>query len=75
MVGSWISSDTAIAEIFPDAEWTFVTPKTWMKAMDCLTLGNKNVTKDLATSLFPDWRVIHDVADAMLISSYAEMQV
>lgn len=60
--------------VFPDAEWTFVQPKVWMRAMGCQTMGNKNVTKDLATELFPDWHVIHDIADAMLISSYAEMQ-
>ena len=62
----------AVEFVFPDAEWNFIDPKTWMKALDCLTGGDKNVTKAMATELFPDWKVTHANADALLISHYAE---
>lgn len=56
-----------IETLFPWSEWAWVTPKTWMTDLDCLTGGDKNVTKDKATALFPEWKVTHRNADAMLI--------
>lgn len=48
------------------------TPKTWMTAMDCLTGGDKNITKTKAAAMFPSLKVTHATADALLISEYAE---
>lgn len=56
-----------------------VTPQKWQQAMQCLTKGDKNVSKARAMELFPDgyWdlqgnphKIIHAVADAILIAEY-----
>lgn len=46
-------------------------PADWQKAMKCRTKGDKNVSKAAAQSIFPDVKVIHRNADAMLIAEYA----
>ena len=38
--------------------------------MDCLTGGDKNVTKRKAQSLFPWVKVTHAIADSMLLAEY-----
>jgi len=48
-----------------------VTPQKWQKALGCLTGGNKNVTKKKAQELFPDVKVTHAIADALLLAEYA----
>ncbi len=48
-----------------------VTPATWQGAMKCRSKGDKNVTKAAAQRLFPDQKVVHATADAMLIAEYA----
>ncbi len=50
--------------------FTEVTPQKWQKAMGCMTKGDKNVSKRMAQSLFPDVKVTHAVADALLIAEY-----
>jgi crossover junction endodeoxyribonuclease RuvC len=47
-----------------------VTPQKWQKAMGCLSKGNKNVTKAKAQQLFPNLKITHKVADALLIAEY-----
>lgn len=47
-----------------------VTPQKWQKAMGCMTKGNKNVSKARAQELFPQMKVTHATADALLIASY-----
>jgi len=47
------------------------TPQKWQRAMGCLTGGNKNVTKKKAQELFPDVKVTHAIADALLLAEYA----
>lgn len=47
-----------------------VTPQKWMKALGCLTGGDKNVTKQRAQSLFPKLKVTHKIADSLLIAEY-----
>lgn len=47
-----------------------VTPKKWQQAMGCLSRGDKNVTKRRAQELFPDIKVTHDIADALLLAEY-----
>lgn len=53
---------------------TKVTPVTWQSALGCRTQGGKNVTKNKAKLLFPEWdkahRVTHTNADAILIAYY-----
>jgi len=48
----------------------FVTPQKWMKAMQCMTGGDKNVTKIRAQQLFPKWKITHGNADSILIAEY-----
>ncbi len=47
-----------------------VTPAKWQRAMGCLTKGDKNVTKRKAQELFPNVKVTHAIADALLIAEY-----
>ena len=49
----------------------FATPQKWQKALGCMTKGDKNVTKSRAQGLFPDAKIIHAIADALLIAEYA----
>jgi len=48
-----------------------VLPRVWQKALECLTGGNKNVTKKKAQELFLDVKVTHAIADALLLAEYA----
>lgn len=47
-----------------------VTPQRWMKAMGCMSGGDKNKTKAKAQQLFPGVKVTHAIADALLIAEY-----
>lgn len=47
-----------------------VTPQKWQKAMQCLTGGDKNVSKRRAQQLFPQVKITHAIADALLIAEY-----
>lgn len=47
-----------------------VSPGVWQKAMGCLSGGDKNVTKAKAAQLFPQIKVTHAIADALLIAEY-----
>ena len=38
--------------------------------MKCLTKGDKNVTKSAAQRLYPDRKITHADADAILIARY-----
>ena len=48
----------------------YVTPNTWQKYLGCQSKGDKNVTKQKAQQLFPNEKVIHATADALLIAEY-----
>lgn len=48
-----------------------VTPQKWQTAMGCLTKGDKRITKARAQQLFPNVKIIHATADAILIAEYA----
>ena len=50
--------------------WEAVTPQKWQGALSCRTKGDKNITKARAQELFPDVRVTHALADALLIAEY-----
>ena len=47
-----------------------VTPQKWMKALGCLSGGDKRVTKQRAQSLFPKLKITHATADSLLIAEY-----
>ena len=47
-----------------------VTPQKWQKAMGCMSKGDKNVTKRRAQELFPQLKITHATADALLIGEY-----
>jgi len=47
-----------------------VRPQLWQKAMKCMSKGDKNVTKNKAQELFPNIKVTHAIADALLIAEY-----
>lgn len=47
-----------------------VRPQVWQKTLGCMTKGDKNITKRKAQELFPEIRVTHAVADALLIAYY-----
>ncbi len=48
-----------------------VTPAKWQTFMRCRSGGDKNVTKAAAQRLFPDVKVTHANADALLLTEYA----
>jgi Holliday junction resolvasome RuvABC endonuclease subunit len=47
-----------------------VTPAKWQKAMGCLTGGDKNISKARAQQLFPEVKLTHRTADALLIAEH-----
>lgn len=47
-----------------------VTPQKWQKEMNCLSKGDKNVTKARAQQLWPGIKITHAIADALLIAEY-----
>ena len=50
--------------------YEFVSPQKWQKGMNCLTKGDKNVSKAAAQRLWPKVKVTHAIADAILIAEY-----
>jgi Holliday junction resolvasome RuvABC endonuclease subunit len=48
-----------------------VRPAAWQKAMQCMTKGDKNITKAKAQELFPNTKITHANADALLIAEYS----
>lgn len=48
-----------------------VDPKRWQRRMECLSGGDKNVTKLRAQQLFPGVKITHAIADALLLADYA----
>lgn len=49
-----------------------VPPRTWQASLGCLSKGDKNVTKSKAQQLFPQIKVTHALADALLIAYYGK---
>ena len=50
-----------------------VPPVLWQAKLECLTGGDKNVSKRRAIALFPGVKVTHAVADALLIALYGQI--
>jgi hypothetical protein len=53
-------------------EW--VAPGVWQRDIGCLTRGDKNVSKRKAQELFPNLKITHAIADALLIAEYARRE-
>lgn len=51
--------------------YELVRPAVWQKQMMCLSGGDKRVTKQKAEQLYPEVKVVHWMADALLIATYA----
>lgn len=47
-----------------------VSPLKWQTYMKCRTGGNKNVSKARAQEIFPEKKITHAIADALLIAEY-----
>lgn len=47
-----------------------VQPSKWQLLLGCRTKGDKNVSKNRAQELFPELKITHAVADALLIAEY-----
>lgn len=54
---------------------TDVYPQAWQARMECLSRGNKNVTKNKAILLFPGAKITHSVADALLIARFGQLRL
>ena len=52
-----------------------VAPMMWQAEMDCLTGGDKNVSKRRAQELFPALKITHAIADALLIAEYGRRRL
>jgi hypothetical protein len=50
-----------------------VPPQKWMKKLDCLTGGDKKITREKAWRLYPNLKPTHDTADAILIMHYGKI--
>ena len=55
-------------------QWRGVRPQVWQKEMQCLTKGDKNVSKARAQQLFPKLKITHAIADALLIAEWLRRQ-
>lgn len=54
--------------------WRDVTPQKWQGELGCLTRGDKNVSKSKAQQLFPNLKITHATADALLIAEWLRRQ-
>jgi len=52
-----------------------VTPRKWQQTLGCLSKGDKNVTKAKAQQLFPNLKITHATADALLIAEYGRREL
>lgn len=47
-----------------------VHPARWQRSLDCLTRGDKNISKARAAELWPAQKVTHAIADALLLAEW-----
>ena len=50
--------------------WMDVPPGVWQRTLQCLSKGDKRVTRQRARQMWPHIRVTNAIADAMLIAEY-----
>lgn len=53
--------------------WDYVSPQKWQKALSCQTKGDKNITKAKAQRLWPEQKITHAIADALLMAEYCRL--
>ena len=53
-----------------EQEYQLVTPLAWMREMECLTGGDKRISRDRAKELF-DGNITHQSADGILIAEFS----
>ena len=53
----------------------FVRPQRWQKELECMTKGDKNVSKRKAQELFPSLKITHATADALLIAEFGRRDI
>lgn len=51
-----------------------VPPQRWQKELNCMTRGNKNVSKNRAQEIWPNEKITHAIADSLLIAEYGRIQ-
>ena len=51
-----------------------VAPGKWQRALECLSGGDKAVTRARAQQLFPGLRCTHAISDALLLAVYCSRQ-
>jgi len=51
-----------------------ISPFKWQRRLECLSGGDKNVTKARAQQLFPDVKVTHAIADALLLAEWGRRE-
>ena len=82
MPGQGVASSFKFGKVYGHVEmaltglqipYDLVTPQKWMKKLGCMTRGDKNVTKALAQRRWPDKKIIHAIADCLLIAEYCRM--
>jgi len=52
-----------------------VVPAKWQQVMGCQSRGDKNVTKRRAQQLWPNVKITHAIADALLLAEYGRRLV
>jgi len=52
-----------------------VTPNVWQKKLNCLTKGDKSISKRRAQMLFPKLKITNATADALLIAEYGRQKL
>lgn len=59
--GALLARDVQILDVYP---------ALWQSRLECLTGGNKNISKRRAAEIFPGLKMTHSIADALLIAEY-----
>lgn len=54
-------------------EYREVLSRVWQKQMNCLTGGDKKISLRKAQELYPQIKVTHSYADALLIATYCKL--
>lgn len=56
-----------------ELEYKEILSRVWQKKMDCLTGGDKRISLRKAQELYPNLKVTHSFADALLIATYCKL--
>lgn len=51
-----------------EIDYELIWPRVWQRRMGCMTKGDKNVSKSKAQELWPELRITHAIADALLLA-------